>query len=146
VEPRPHIISRRTHTPQASIVMAHEEGDEGMYEDERTFKKAFFEMSEIVKVLYEERNSRLYGKSSKPPKGDGGKGDEPPKGNQWNGGKPRPSHPSSSSYSTSSTLSQTPPNSPKGHGKTPLLKLDIKFELPMYNGEVNAKKLDNWVH
>ena len=27
----------------------------------------------------------------------------------------------------------------------PLLKLDVKFVLPMYDGEVNAKKLDNWV-
>jgi hypothetical protein len=27
----------------------------------------------------------------------------------------------------------------------PLLKLDVKFELPMYDGEVNAKRLDNWV-
>ena len=26
----------------------------------------------------------------------------------------------------------------------PQLKLDIKFELPMYNGELNAEKLDNW--
>jgi hypothetical protein len=37
----------------------------------------------------------------------------------------------------------------KGHGKTPSqissLKLDIKFELPIYNGEVNAEKLDNWI-
>ena len=33
----------------------------------------------------------------------------------------------------------------KGIGKQPLLKLDIKFELPMYNGEVNAEKLENWV-
>jgi hypothetical protein len=60
VEPRSQIVSRRTNTPQASIVMAHEEGPEGMSEDERTFRKAFFEMSEMVKVLYEERNSRLY--------------------------------------------------------------------------------------
>jgi hypothetical protein len=49
----------------------------------------------------------------------------------------------------SSTSSRPLPNSPKGHGKTPsqilMLKLDIKFELPMYNGEVNAKKLDNWI-
>jgi hypothetical protein len=28
----------------------------------------------------------------------------------------------------------------------PFLKLDIKFELPMYNGEVNAEKLDNQIH
>ena len=27
----------------------------------------------------------------------------------------------------------------------PQLKLDIKFELPMYNGEINAEKLDNWI-
>ena len=28
----------------------------------------------------------------------------------------------------------------------PQLKLDIKFELPIYNGELNVKKLDNWIH
>jgi hypothetical protein len=53
------------------------------------------------------------------------------------------------SSSSSSTNSRPLPNSPKEHGKTPSqitsLKLDIKFELPMYNGEVNAKKLDNWI-
>jgi hypothetical protein len=27
----------------------------------------------------------------------------------------------------------------------PLLKLDLKFELPMYDGEVNAERLDKWV-
>ena len=27
----------------------------------------------------------------------------------------------------------------------PLLKIDVKFELPMYDGEVNAERLDNWV-
>jgi hypothetical protein len=26
-----------------------------------------------------------------------------------------------------------------------LLKLDVKFELPKYDGEVNAEKLDNWI-
>lgn len=59
MEPRPHIISRRTHTPQASIVMAHEGGPKGISKDEITFGKKFFEMSEMVKVLFEERNSRL---------------------------------------------------------------------------------------
>jgi len=110
-----------------------------MFEDERTFRKLFFEMSKMVKVLYEERNASFYGESSKPPKGDGGKADMPQKGNGGNGDKPTPSPPSSSSSSSSSysstysTLSQkqTPPNSPKGHGKTRLLKLDTKFELPL---------------
>lgn len=62
-----------------------------MFEDEKTFRKAFFEMYEMVKVLYEEGNSRLYGEISKPPKGYGGKGDKPPKGNGQNGEKPPPS-------------------------------------------------------
>jgi hypothetical protein len=27
----------------------------------------------------------------------------------------------------------------------PLLKLDVKFEFPMYDGEFNAERLDHWV-
>jgi len=27
----------------------------------------------------------------------------------------------------------------------PLLKLDVKFKLPTYDGDLNAKNLDNWV-
>ena len=27
----------------------------------------------------------------------------------------------------------------------PLLKLDVKFEFPLYDGELNAKNLDNWI-
>jgi hypothetical protein len=27
----------------------------------------------------------------------------------------------------------------------PLLKLDVKFVFPMYDGKVNAEKIDNWV-
>jgi hypothetical protein len=81
----------------------------------------------------------------------GGGGDKTPDGNGGNGASPPPSPPSSSSSSSSSssTSSKHLLNSSKGHGKTPLkipsLKLDIKFELPIYNGEVNAEKLDNWI-
>jgi hypothetical protein len=99
----------------------------------------------MVKFLYEERNARLQGESSNPPRGNEDNGDKTPKGN---GDTPPPSPPSPP-YSTSSTISQPPPNSPKEHGKippqNPFLKLDIKFEFPMYNGEVNAEKLDNWI-
>ena len=102
-------------------------------------------MTEMVKVLIEERNASLQGESSNPPRGNEDSGDKNPKGNGGNGDTPPPSPPSS----TSSTISQPPPNSPKEHGKTPpqtpLRKLDINFELPMYNGEVNAEKLDNWI-
>ena len=33
----------------------------------------------------------------------------------------------------------------KTTGKSPFLKLDVKFELPMFNGEVNVQKLENWI-
>ena len=91
-------------------------------------------MIEMVKALFEEGNARLQGERSNPPKGNGDSGDKNPKGNGGNDDIPPPSPPSS----TSSTISQPPPNFPKEHGKiplqTPLLKLDIKFELPIYNG------------
>jgi hypothetical protein len=85
---------------------------------------------------------------SNPSKHKGDSGDKTPNGNGGNGASPPPSPPYSSS-SSSSTNSRPLLNSPKGHGKTPSqipsLKLDIKFKLPMYNGEVNAEKLDNWI-
>jgi len=107
----------------------------------------------MVKVLYEERNMRLQGESSKPPNGEGssgGKGGDEEKASKGNDDKPPHSPPQSSSSqsslsSSTTTPSQTPPQSPKGYGKTPLLKLNSKLELPMYNGEVNAEGLGNWV-
>ena len=138
----------------ASATMSHEGEPENMLEDEKSFRNTFFDMKQMVKFLYEERNTRLQGESSNPrkgdksSKGDGGDGDKNPKGN-GNGDKPPLTPPSSplSSPSSSSTTSpsQTPPHSPKGHGKTPFLKLDIKFDLPMYDGKVDAERLDNWV-
>ena len=105
----------------------------------------------MVKVLYEERSTRMQGENSNIPKGyNSSKGEEgygykPPKGN-GNGDKPPLTSPfssPSSSYTTSP--SQTPPHSPKHHGKTLFLKLDIKFDFPMYDGEVDVEILDNWV-
>lgn len=39
----------------------------------------------------------------------------------------------------------TPPNSPEHKKKTSLIKLDVKFDLLIYDGELNAEKLDNWI-
>jgi hypothetical protein len=76
----------------------------------------------------------------------GGSGDKTPGRDGGNGASPPPSPPPSSSSSSSSTSLKHLPN---GHGKTPSqipsLNIDIKFELPLYNGEVNAEKLDNWI-
>jgi hypothetical protein len=151
VETSSQLSRRRTiKSPQASRryspSMDLEESHGNIPSEEETFRKYFYYMTEMVKVLFEERNARLQGESSNPPKGNGDSGDKNPKGNGGNGDSSPPSPPSS----TSSTISQPPPNYPKGHGKTPLqtplLKIDIKFGLPMYNVEVNAEKLDNWIH
>jgi hypothetical protein len=58
--------------------------------------------------------------------------------------KPPPS-PSTSSSSSTSSKSTAIKRSHKHKHDMPLLKLDVKFELPMYDGEVNAERLDNWV-
>jgi len=39
----------------------------------------------------------------------------------------------------------TPLNSPVHNKKASLIKLDVKFDLPIYDGELNAEKLDNWI-
>jgi hypothetical protein len=152
VEPSSHPSRRKIiSSPQASRrhspSMAHEESHEHIPTEDEDLRKAFMEMREVMKLLMEERNTRLQGEGSNPSKHKGDSGDKTPNGNGGNGASPPPSPPSSSASSTSS---RPLPNSPKGHGKTPsqipLLKLDIKFELPMYNGEVNAEKLDNWIH
>ena len=40
-------------------IMSHEGEPTNMTEDEKVSKKAFFDMTEMVKVLYEERNNIL---------------------------------------------------------------------------------------
>ena len=142
--------SRRKHIPSPQVLgrhspsMAHEESHEHVPAEDEGLRKAIREMREMMKILME-RNAGLQGEGANPSKHKGDSGDKTPNGNGGNGASPPPSPPSSSS----STNSRPLPNSPKGHGKTPpqipLLNLDIKFELPMYNGEVNDKKFDNWI-
>ena len=113
-----------------------------MIEHERAFRKAFFDMTEKVKVHYEERNVRMEGESSRNPIGKGnpvgeghGDGKKPP---STTPSSSPPSSPSSSSSSTTTTLPYINTHNSKSAGKSPLLLLDVKFEIPMYNGEVNG--------
>ncbi len=39
----------------------------------------------------------------------------------------------------------TRPNSPVHNKKAYLIKLDVKFDFPIYHGELNVEKLDNWI-
>jgi hypothetical protein len=82
-----------------------------------------------------ERKRLILGESSKSKSEEG---EDPP--------KPPPSPPSSpSTYSSSSTSSKSTARKHSHKHDMSLLKLDVKFELPMYDGEVNVERLDNWV-
>jgi hypothetical protein len=63
-------------------------------------------------------------------------GEDPPK---------PPSSPSTSSSSSTSSKSTARKHSHKHKHDMPLLKIDVKFELPMYDAKVNAERVDNWV-
>jgi hypothetical protein len=94
-------------------------------------------MSEMMKVLYEyylECKNPILGEYSK---GKNEEGEDPP--------QISPSPPSSPPSSSSSIKSNAKKHVHKHKNEMPLLKLDVKFELPTYDGEVNTKKLDNWV-
>ena len=64
--------------------------------------------------------------------------------NQGVGGDPL-EPPSSPSSSSSYSSEHSHHSIHKASFKKPLLKLDVKFALPMFNGDVNPEKLDNWI-
>jgi hypothetical protein len=113
------------------------ESKEGLSQNEREFQITFFSMLEMIKVLYDD-----YLGHKRPFQGEYSKEDKSEEGEDHP--KTPPSSPSSSSTS-SNTTSRKHSNSHKHKPNMPLLKLDVKFVLPMYDGEVNAEKLDNWV-
>jgi len=146
--PSPSISPSRV-SAEASRMSEHEgeiPQDTDPREEERVFRKAFLDLTEMVRILYQERNEKLAGEGSKHPlEGEGSSGgkkddDHSKKGHGGNGDPPPPSSPPSSSSSSSSSVHKH-----RSSGKSPFLKLDVKFELPMFNGEVNAEKLDNWI-
>jgi hypothetical protein len=61
---------------------------------------------------------------------------------------PSPSSSSSSSSSSSHSHHSLHSHHSSFHpstSKKPFLKLDVKFDFPMFNGEANADKLNNWI-
>jgi hypothetical protein len=63
----------------------------------------------------------------------------------------RPSEPPSPPSSSSSSLSDHSHHSHHSNAhhkaslKKPFLNIDVKFDLPMFNGDANPEKLDNWI-
>ena len=91
-------------------------------EEERVFRKYFLDMTDMVRILYQERNDRFVGegfKHQKEGKGSsrGNKGDDnSKKGHGGNGDPPSPSSSSSSTSSSSTSVNQ--PHKPKSSGKS----------------------------
>ena len=56
---------------ETSVSMSHEGDPANMTENEKSFRKTFFDMIQMVKSLFEERNTRLQGECLKLPKGEG---------------------------------------------------------------------------
>ena len=108
--------------------------DDELNEEELNFCKTFYTMADWVEKLF----SRL-GKLEKlgenalerrgSPHGD-------------DGGDPPPSPPARESSSSSSHHHHR--NSGNASNK-PFFKLDVKFDLPMYNGESNVENINNWI-
>jgi hypothetical protein len=66
--------------------------------------------------------------------------------NQGARGDPlEPPSPPSSYISSSSDHSHHSNANQKAYFKKKLLELDVKFDFPMFNGDANPEKLDNWI-
>ena len=116
--------------------MASPTKEEGVssFPNEGEFIKAFMKMQAMVEELYQDRRKGEHGSSSKD------------KGKAQGGGKdPPPSPPSSPSSHDGSHSSLDKQKKTVGKIDMPQLKLEIKFDLPVYNGELNVEKLDNWI-
>jgi hypothetical protein len=112
-------------------------------EHEKKFHMVFYCMSEMVEQMYGDYEKRMKKKQKKKE----AHADDDALVNQGVGGdSPEPPYSPLSSSSSSSEHSHHSHHSIyKASFKKPLLNLDVKFYLPMFNGYVNPKNLDNWI-
>ena len=102
---------------------------------ENELLEAFISIKAMVELLLEERAERKKEEESsswdvevkKEEKGKGVGGD----------GDPLDTNQAFSFSSHSNNANASP--------SMPYFKLDVKFELPIYNGDLDAEKLDNWI-
>jgi hypothetical protein len=112
-------------------------------EHEKNFHMVFYWMSDMVEQMYGDYEMRMEKKGNKKE----GLTYENASLNQGVGGDPPepPYSPSSFSSSSSNHSHHSHHYNHKYSFKKPLLKLDVKFYLPMSNGDANPKKIDNWI-
>ena len=113
--------------------------------DAEAFQRAFVELKALVDILLQERHKRKLRKAHKDKKKEEAKSslkDDKAKGV---GGGSDPLEPPSPSSSSSSSSLFTYTSKKSEQVNKPKIKLDVKFDLPMYCGELNAEKLDDWI-
>jgi hypothetical protein len=114
--------------------------EESRVEHEQNFHMIFYRMLDMVEKLYANYEERVEKKEEKKK----AKGEDNASVNHGIGGDPiEPLSPSSSLNSSSSSSHSHHSSFHPSTSKNPLLKLDVKFNLPMFNGEDNADKLNN---
>jgi hypothetical protein len=116
------------------------EKEDNRDEQEKKFHMVFYCMLEMVKQMYGDYEKRMKKKGKKKES----HGDDDASVNQGAGGDPHEalSSPLTSSCSSSENSHHS---SHKSYFKKPLLKIDVQFSLPMFNGDVNPEKIDNWI-
>ena len=112
-------------------------------EQKKKFHMVFYRMSEMVKQMYGDYEKRM---KKKERKNEAHAYDDASVNQGVGGDPPEPlSSPSSSISSSFEHSHHSHHSSHKTSFKKPLLKLDVKFALAMFNGDVIPKKLDNWI-
>jgi hypothetical protein len=103
----------------------------------------FYRMSEMVEQMYGDYKKRMKKKWKKK---EAQANDNASVNIGARGYPPEPpSSPSSSSSSSFDHYHHSHHSSHKNYFKKPLLKLDVKFALPMVNGDANLENLNNWI-
>ena len=103
------------------------------WESESQFMDSFMTMRAMVEEMYREFKK---GRGESPSTSKQDEGIEEPLLDGHPEGKGKGENPPPS----------TPPSSPeKKNKKTSLIKLDVKFDFPIYDGELNVEKLDKWI-
>ena len=105
--------------------------EEARLEEKCNFRKTFYSMEENVGQLLSRLEKEEERKLEEQVLAHGNSEEEPP-----------PSPPMSESSSSSHHHNH---RNSKDSYKKPFFKLDVKFNLPMYNGESNVENLKNWI-
>jgi hypothetical protein len=107
-----------------------------------TLNDDLFETFNLMKAMVEE----MYEGRTKAKGEDTSEKVEPVKDGGGEGGGPsQPPSPSSSFASEHSSHKKKSTKKTSHAHNLSLLKLDVKFELSIYDGKLNAEKLDNWI-